>query len=172
MLLLTFYIILLILPFPSSTASIPCPCGWKLRSGNEHFTHHLYNDFSKFSRREDLSRDWLINGYFRQSDNLAIRLNQQFGVQNVQVNRGLLNLKQPGYSDEDMRQNKAISIAGVQSKALEILHGSFRTVMKIEGATGGAVGSFFWYHVRRFLGARSSHVRRSNLCPQERQLGN
>jgi hypothetical protein len=149
MLSITFYLISLTLSVASSNASKLCPCGWKLHDSNERFTHRLYNDFRKFSQREDLNREWLINGYFRPSDNLAIRLNQQFDVQNVEVNGGLMTLKQPGYSDEDLRRNKAISVAGIQSKALAILHGSFRTVMKIEGATGGAVGSFFWYHVRR-----------------------
>lgn len=147
MLLIIFYSALFTTLFPFCTVSTPCPCGWKLRDGNGLFTHRLYNDFSKFSQREDLNHQWLVNGYFRQSDNLAIRLSQQFDVENVQVEAGLLTLKQPGYSDEDLRQNKAISVAGIQSRTLDILHGSFRTVMKIEGATGGAVGSFFWYHV-------------------------
>lgn len=160
MLLITLYTVLLTTLFPSYTASEPCPCGWKLRNGDGHFTHRLYNDFSKFSQREDLNRQWLINGYFRQSDNFAIRLDQEFDVQNVQVKNGLMTLKQPGYSDEDLREKKAISVAGVQSKELEILHGSFRAVMKIEGATGGAVGSFFWYHVRQLLACRASF-----LCP-------
>jgi hypothetical protein len=148
MLLITSYISLLSLLFLRTSASKLCACGWKLRDSNERFTHRLYNDFSKFSRRDDLSHDWLVNGYFRQSDNLAIRLDQQFDTNNVQINGGLLTLKQPGYSDDDLRMSKAISVAGIQSRELKILHGSFRTVMKIEGATGGAVGSFFWYHVR------------------------
>lgn len=133
----------------SCRASRPCPCGWRLYDSHDRFTHRLFHDFSKSSQREDLDRHWLINGYFRQADNLDVRLNQQFEVQNVQVKNGLLTLKQQGYSDEDLRTRKPISVAGIQSRTLEILHGSFRIVMKMEGATGGAVGSFFWYHVRR-----------------------
>ena len=123
MLLIIFSAILLNVLIPSSSASKPCSCGWKLPHGNGIFTHRLYNDFSKFTQREDLTRYWLINGYFRQSDNFAIRLNQQFDAQNVQLKDGLLTLKQTGYSDEDLRKSNAISVAGVQSKALEILHG-------------------------------------------------
>lgn len=85
MLLIIFFSALFTMLSPSCAVSTPCPCGWKLQDGNGLFTHHLYNDFSKFSGREDLDRQWLVNGYFRQSDNLAIRLNQQFDVENVQV---------------------------------------------------------------------------------------
>jgi hypothetical protein len=172
MLSINFYITLLSLLLIPSNASKPCPCGWKLRNGNQHFTHRLFNDFSKFSQREDLNRQWLVNGYFRPSDNLDIRLNQQFDIQNVQIDDNLLTLKQPGYSDADLRMNKSISVAGIQSKALEILHGSFRAVMKIDGATGGAVGSFFWYHVGIILAAQAFCISRSNICLSERQLRN
>ena len=151
MLSITFYITLLSLLLLPCNASTSCPCGWKLANGNQHFTHRLFNDFGRFSRREDLSHHWLVNGYFRRSDNPKIRLNQQFGVENVQIDGSVLTLTQRGYSSADSARNKATSVAGIQSRTLEILHGSFRTVMKIEGATGGAVGSFFWYHVRNIL---------------------
>ena len=167
MLLITSYIALLSFILIPSNASKLCPCGWKLRDSNEHFTHRLLNDFGKFSRREDLNHQWLVNGYFRPSDNLDIRLNQQFDIQNVQVGDGVLTLKQPGYSRADLHMKKAISVAGIQSRALEILHGSFRVVMKIEGATGGAVGSFFWYHVRMiFVGQKSYDIASNVRLPE------
>lgn len=148
MLSITIYIILLSLLLLPTNASTSCPCGRKLAKSNQHFTHRLFNDFGLFSGLEDLKYHWLVNGYFRRSENPGIRLSQQFAIEIVQIDGSMLTLTQSGYSDADLRTIKAISVAGIQSKALQILHGSLRTVMRIEGATEGAVGSFFWYHVR------------------------
>ena len=131
----------------ATSSSLPCACGWQLRDNRTLFTHRLHNDFSQYSYRKDLNRDWLINGYYRESDNFAVRQHQQFDVENVKLENGILALKQSGYSDEDRVDNKPVLIAGIQSKRIDILHGSFRTVLKIEGDSGGSVGSFFWYHV-------------------------
>lgn len=131
-------------------SSTSCPCGWRLRDKTTVFTHRLHNDFSRFSSPKQLSRQWLINGYYRGSVNAAVQQHQQFEVTNVALENGVLTLKQPGYSDEDRIANKPVRVAGIQSRNVDILHGSFRTILKIEGASGasgGSVGSFFWYHV-------------------------
>lgn len=43
-------------------------------------THRINNEFSKFSQREHLNHQWLVNSYFRQSVNLAIRCRERAGI--------------------------------------------------------------------------------------------
>ena len=64
-------------------------------------------------------------------------------LENVQIEDGNLVLIQRAYSEEDAEARNAVGVAGIQSKTLDILHGTFRTTMKIEGANGGSVASFF-----------------------------
>lgn len=39
-----------------------------------------------------------------------------------------------------------MSIAAIQSRTLDMLHGTYRIVFKLEGSHGGACAGFFWYH--------------------------
>ena len=129
-----------------------CPCGWKLATG-EQYTHRIYKDFSRFSdvtrnivtdrKAKPFTDEFLINGYKRPADNPDIRVDMQFSPNNVQLKDGNLLLIQRAYSQADAKARKAVSIAGIQSRTLDILHGTFRTTMKIEGTNGGTVASFF-----------------------------
>ncbi|KAK5082146.1 hypothetical protein LTR05_007289 [Lithohypha guttulata] len=53
---------------------------------------------------------------------------------------------QKGYSDMDLERFNPVSISGMQTRDTDILHGTFRTEMKLEGYKGGSCASFFWYH--------------------------
>ncbi|WEW59837.1 hypothetical protein PRK78_005318 [Emydomyces testavorans] len=55
-------------------------------------------------------------------------------------------LRQIGYPKESILAGRNVSIASVAGQSDDVLHGSFRAEMKVEGANGGSVGAFFWYH--------------------------
>ena len=133
-----------------------CPCGWWLADGSGQFTNRLYHDFSQFPAATDITSNpkakqftqlWDINNYTLPTDDPTHAHNQQFNSDNVIFSDGYLQLIQPGYSAADAAASNPITIAGIQTKTLDILHGSFRIEFKITGSNGGAVGSFFWYHV-------------------------
>lgn len=144
--LISFFHLALAGPSPT------CPCGWQLKTG-EHYTHRIYYDFDRFPdvtkdiltnpKAKPLTNAFLINGYDRPADNPDIRVDMHFSPDNVQLQDGNLILIQRAYSEADAKARKAVSVAGIQSKTLDILHGTFRTTMKIEGAHGGTVASFF-----------------------------
>jgi hypothetical protein len=129
-----------------------CPCGWRAETG-EMYTHRIYNNFKEYPdvtvdiltdpQAKPFTEEFLINGYPRPADNPAIRVDMQFSPENVQIEDGNLVLIQRAYSEEDAEARNAVGVAGIQSKTLDILHGTFRTTMKIEGANGGSVASFF-----------------------------
>ena len=54
---------------------------------------------------------------------------------------------QNAYSEIDLELFNPVHIAGMQTRATDILHGTFRTEMKVFGYDGGTCASFFWYHV-------------------------
>jgi hypothetical protein len=56
-------------------------------------------------------------------------------------------MKQRGLTQAEFDAYGTVSIAGIQSRRLDMLHGSYRTVFKLEGSHGGACAGFFWYHV-------------------------
>src|SRR5262245_6111091 len=56
-------------------------------------------------------------------------------------------MKQRGVSEAAVDAYATVSIAGIQSRRFDMLHGSYRSVFKVEGSTGGACAGFFWYHV-------------------------
>lgn len=132
-----------------------CPCGWRIGRSNELYTHSIDYDFSQYPDMENLLSDkrassflsqWMIYDFWHNSDNPNIRLNAKYDAKNVHVRGGELHLIQKAYSDEDRQAFRATSVAGVQSREVDILHGTFRAVMKVSGATGGSCASFFWYH--------------------------
>lgn len=136
------------------TAKVDCPCGWQMSGTANRYAYRLYDDFSKYpsaknlvssSKAKGFKEQWVINGFLLPSSDPASR-DQQFNADSVSLSDGYLHLKQLAYSPADLATDKPIQIAGIQTKVLDILHGSFRTVFKITGATGGSVGSFFWYH--------------------------
>lgn len=141
-----------------------CPCGWQLADGSARFTNRLYHDFSQFPSATDITSNpkakqfsqlWDINNYTLRTNDPVHAHDQRFISDNVIFSDGYLQLIQPGYSAADAAANNPVQIAGIQTKTLDILHGSFRIEIKITGSNGGAVGSFFWYHVSLPL----SHLR-------------
>lgn len=146
------YILLSILHLVQAGGPPKCPCGWRLATG-EQYTHRIYNNFRDYPdvtkdiltnpKAKSFTDEFLINGYARTADNPTIRVDMQFSPDNVQFKDGDLVLIQRAYSEEDAKARKAVGVAGIQSKTLDILHGTFRTTLKIEGANGGSVASFF-----------------------------
>jgi len=55
-------------------------------------------------------------------------------------------MRQRAYSKLDYDRFNPVSIAGIQTRATDILHGTFQVEMKLEGYNGGSCASFFWYH--------------------------
>ena len=146
------YTLLSILHLAQAGGPPICPCGWRTETG-EMYTHRIYNNFKEYPdvtvdiltdpQAKPFTEEFLINGYPRPADNPAIRVDMQFSPENVQIEDGNLVLIQRAYSEEDAEARNAVGVAGIQSKTLDILHGTFRTTMKIEGAHGGSVASFF-----------------------------
>ena len=155
--MVTLAVVLLLLFLTSITNAATCQCGWRMKDSAELFTHRIFSDFQQYPDAKSLpdnpnasafSTRWWINSWSRASKNLSTHSNMQYDPKNVEIRRGTLVLKQSGYTAEDRFMNKSVTVAGVQSKNVDILYGSFRTVMKIEGArNGNAVGAFFWNHV-------------------------
>ncbi|KIW74999.1 hypothetical protein Z517_11770 [Fonsecaea pedrosoi CBS 271.37] len=54
-------------------------------------------------------------------------------------------MRQRGYSREDLGAYATVSIAGIQSRQIDMLYGTYRAVFKVEGSNGGACAGFFWY---------------------------
>ena len=147
--------------FLTFAAKVNCPCGWQLSSPSPgtspiHFTHRIYDDFSQYDDTSDLlsspkarrfSEQWVVDGYLLPTNDPEHAHDQQFNPDSVSINSGHLLLKQLAYSDEDKALNRPVQISGIQTRTLDVLHGSFRVVLKLNGAKGGSVGSFFWYHV-------------------------
>ncbi|EXJ59931.1 hypothetical protein A1O7_04079 [Cladophialophora yegresii CBS 114405] len=55
-------------------------------------------------------------------------------------------MKQRGLTQTEFDDYGTVSIAGIQSRRLDMLYGSYRTVFKLDGSDGGACAGFFWYH--------------------------
>ena len=85
----------------------------------------------------------MIYDYAQPADNPTIRIDAKYDHSNVRVQDGALQLIQKGYSDADLAAKKPISMAGIQSRRLDIIHGTFRSTFKLEGSDGGSCASFF-----------------------------
>ncbi|KAL1958826.1 hypothetical protein VTO42DRAFT_3663 [Malbranchea cinnamomea] len=118
----------------------------------DYFTHAIYNNFSTFTPTRTISsnrvfiRDWVVQGWAVPSVSRTTPLAIQNTRENVYIEDGNLMLKQEGYPNEAVMAGRNVSVASITSKNGDIFHGSFRTEMKVEGATGGSVAAFFWYH--------------------------
>jgi hypothetical protein len=93
------------------------------------------------------TNQWLIYDYWQRADNPTVRIDAKYDLANVQLRDKMLVMQQKGYSDADRKAGRRISMSGFQSKRLDIIHGTFRTTFKVEGANGGSCASFFWYRV-------------------------
>lgn len=134
--------------------SCACECGYVLHDTGAYFTHVLSSNFSAYPdatslntnpATSNLSRDWTVQSWSAGTgpDNPIPRRNDEA---NVYVQDGTLTMRQIGYTAQDKADNKSVSIAAIVSKEDQILHGSFRTVLKVS-EDRGSVGGFFWYHV-------------------------
>ncbi|ETN45358.1 uncharacterized protein HMPREF1541_09189 [Cyphellophora europaea CBS 101466] len=85
-------------------------------------------------------QDWMIYDYWQRADDPAIRVDAKYNHQNVRVQDGSLLLLQKGFTD-----GTHVSMAGIQSKRIDILHGTFRAIFKVTGDSGGSCAGFFWY---------------------------
>lgn len=138
------------------SSAAKCPCGWSLRQHDVVYTHRLYTDFSTlpnarpvFSDPKALTfnSDWMIYNFTQGSDNPAIRLNAKYDIKNVEVVDKHLVMKQRAYSQADFEAFRTVSVARIQSRNVDMLYGTYRTVFKLEGSHGGTCAGFFWYHV-------------------------
>lgn len=121
---------------------------------SDYFTHIIYHDFSTYlpsktvSSNPDFARDWGVQVWGTVPQSWATPLAISNNLENVYVGEeGHLVLKQEGHSKEAILTGRNVSVASVASQSGDILHGSFRIELKIEGYTGGSVAGFFWYHV-------------------------
>ena len=150
------YLSALALLISLAAAAGRCQCGWRVKDPPAYFTHRIHNDFSKYPDAKDLNwnptsasfaESWMVMDYNYPADNLAVRRDKRYASENVEIKDGQLIFTQRAYSDADFQANKAVSVAALQKRAVDVLHGTFRATMKIEGHKGGSVGSFFWYSV-------------------------
>lgn len=86
---------------------------------------------------------WMLYDFWDNSDNSEIRLNAKYEARNIAIKNGHLQLTQRGYSEADKKAFRPMSVAGIQSREVKILYGTFRVMMKVEGANGGSCASFF-----------------------------
>jgi hypothetical protein len=134
---------------PLALAGTDCACGYRVRGPNDVYTHRLEYDFSQIQDTKDLlksedfnvkafMRDFMVYDYWQRADNPEIRMDAKYDTSNVRIQDGKLWLQQQGYN-----VGGHISMAGIQSRRLDIQHGTFRTVFKVEGSNGGSCASFF-----------------------------
>lgn len=130
-----------------------CECGFRMSDTGQYFTHIIYTNFSRLASTKTLAsnpefkRNWAIQKWNMPAVNWATPLPIHNQEQNVYLENGNMVLRQVGYPKEGILVGRNVSIASVAGLSNDVLHGSFRTEMKIEGANGGSVGAFFWYHV-------------------------
>jgi hypothetical protein len=97
---------------------------------------------------QPFTNQWMVYDYWQRADNPAVRIDAKYDISNVQIHDRLLKMQQLGFTVDGQKTGKHISMAGLQSRRLDIIHGTFRTTFKVEGANGGSCASFFWYRVR------------------------
>lgn len=134
-------------------ARAQCECGYAMDDTGDYFTHAIYNNFSTFAPSKNITfnsnftKDWVVQNSGIGQVSLASPLPIWNGKENVYTKDGNLILRQVGYPKESVTAGLNVSVASIASRFGDIYHGSFRTEFKVEGATGGSVGAFFWYHV-------------------------
>lgn len=144
--------LLLLLPLVELVEA-QCECGYSMDETGDYFTHAIYNNFSTFAPSKAVSKnsgfalDWIAQGWAMPYVSRITPLAIQNTLENVYIDDGNLILKQAGYPNEAVMAGRNVSVASISSRVDDIFHGSFRTEMKVEGATGGSVAAFFWYHV-------------------------
>ncbi|KAK2736430.1 hypothetical protein FQN57_000763, partial [Myotisia sp. PD_48] len=129
-----------------------CECGFSVEETGDYYTHMVRNDFSVFNPTKTLSvnpyftRDWAVQRWGMAALNWATPLPIHNRVENVYIENGQLVLRQEAYPQENVLTSNNVSVASIASREGHFLHGSFRTEFKLQGASGGSVAGFFWYH--------------------------
>ncbi|EEP77284.1 predicted protein [Uncinocarpus reesii 1704] len=129
-----------------------CECGFRMNDTRHYFTHIIYSNFSQYSPAKRLTsnpefkRNWAIQQWSMPSISWATPLPVQNLQENVYLEDGTMILRQIGYPKEGVLAGRNVSIASVAGQSGDLFHGSFRTEFKLEGADGGSVAAFFWYH--------------------------
>lgn len=154
------HIILSILALLNVASTQSCGCGYKLAAydGIPFYTHRIVYDFSTYKddidkmltddKAKDFRNDWILYDYWQRADNPEIRVDAKYDHQNVQIKDGLLVLEQKGFEENP---GAHVSMSGIQTKRLDIGHGTFKTVFKVTSDDGGSCASFFWYKVSLIL---------------------
>ncbi|EFW13249.1 hypothetical protein D8B26_004141 [Coccidioides posadasii str. Silveira] len=145
-------VLLPVLFFFAIVANAACECGFRMNDTSQYFTHIIYSNFTQYSPGKKLAsnpefrRNWAIQRWNMPSINWATPLPVLNEQENVYLENGHMVLRQVGYPKEGILAGRNVSVASVAGQSGDLLHGSFRTEVKIEGAEGGSVGAFFWYH--------------------------
>lgn len=138
------------------SSAVKCPCGWRFKAHNTIYTHRLSTDFSASPdarpalndpQAASFNRDWMIYDFEQRADNPTIRLNAKYDFENVEIVDKHLIMKQRAFSQADFDAYRTVSMARIQSRRIDMTHGTYRTVFKLEGNHGGACAGFFWYRV-------------------------
>ncbi|PGG98479.1 hypothetical protein AJ79_08851 [Helicocarpus griseus UAMH5409] len=128
-----------------------CECGFYMNDTRDYFTHIIYNNFSAFPATKplrsnpDFAQNWVIQEWSVPPGNWVTPLGISNKEENVFLKDGNLVLRQQGYSKENILKGANVSVASIASASGDIIHGSFRAEFKMENATGGSCGGFFWY---------------------------
>ncbi|KAI9805792.1 MAG: hypothetical protein M1825_000406 [Sarcosagium campestre] len=136
----------------TSISHATCECGYRLHDTHAYFTHALKSSFADQPDARSLNdnapafaRDWTVQSWTANATktNPIGRVNRD---ENVEIVDGQLVLRQQAYSAADAKAMKGVGVGAIVSKRDDFLHGSFRTTFGVDGAKGGAVAGFFWYH--------------------------
>lgn len=112
------------------------------------YTHRILQNFTKQTdvvkmltdeKAKSFRDEWQLYDYWQLADNPDIRIDAKYDHGNVQIKNGELLLLQKGYREGQSH----ISMSGIQTKRVDIAHGTFRTVFKVTGDDGGSCASFF-----------------------------
>ncbi|KAK2756092.1 hypothetical protein FQN54_005499 [Arachnomyces sp. PD_36] len=125
----------------SSLAAANCQCGYVMNDTGEYFTHLIHNNFSGSTTDvgDNFFQNWIIQTWSAgPSTNKKAKLSVTHKEENVGIRDGALILRQKGYSREDRQLGRNVSVAAIASSRTDILHGSFRAEMKVQGAKGGS----------------------------------
>lgn len=144
-------------------ARAECACGYMVK--NERYTHSIITNFARILDCDDISdgsghelEDWEVMewGTDAQTRGTETVLPKQNNATNVWIQSGQLHLRQRGYSDDDLRNKRPVSIAEIATTRDDICYGSFRATFRIqveENTEGGGVSGFFFYQVRVAISA-------------------
>lgn len=96
---------------------------------------------------QSFNDQWMVYDYWQHPDNPDIRLEAKYDVGNVRIQDKMLQLQQLGFEDSNDRKSHYVSMAGLQTRRQDIMHGTFRATFKVEGANGGSCAAWFWHRV-------------------------